>query len=110
MSFMSTANGIAPERQSDIVYSAIAGNSIVSAGLGEGVALLDLRTNQYFSLDDVGALVWQSLQQPQTEADLVRSVTDIYEIDAATCASDIDVLLNDLVDSGLVDARIGSST
>lgn len=106
---MSAANSVEPDHN-DIAYVAVPSSTVVAAGLGSGTALLDLRTNQYFSLDEVGTLIWQSLQQPRSRAALVQGVTEAYEIDAESCARDVDLLLGDLVDAALVEVRPGQSS
>jgi hypothetical protein len=83
----------------------VASGNVVTTDLGDGLALLDLRTNQYFSLNDVGAFVWQELQTPKRRDEIVHAVTAQYEISAAECASDIDVLLQEFRDAALVEQR-----
>lgn len=83
-------------------YHALAGDTVMSTSLGDGMALLDLRTNQYFSLVDVGAVVWQSLQTPRTLNEIVEDVLAVYEVDRSDCVQDVDLLLSDLVGADLV--------
>jgi hypothetical protein len=80
-------------------------NFVVSTELGEGLALLDLRSNVYFSLSEVGTLVWDAIQEPTTRADLVRRITDVYDVGADECASDLDALLGELWDAKLIEVR-----
>ena len=83
----------------------VAADNVVTADLGDGLALLDLRTNQYFSLNDVGAFVWQELQTPKRREEIVDAVTERYEVSAADCAPDIDALLEEFRDAALVEQR-----
>lgn len=85
------------------VYRAISGDTVVSTSLGDGTALLDLRSNQYFSLADVGAIIWQSLQAPRTRDEIVDDVLAVYEVDRMDCIQDVDMLLSELMGADLVE-------
>ena len=88
----------------------IASDNVVAAELGEGLALLNLSTNEYFSLNEVGAFVWGILQAPRLRADLVRAVMDAYEVAEATCALDVDLLLEELKHAELAEQRLAPAT
>jgi len=74
----------------------VSGDTVVSTDLGDGVALLDVRSNVYFSLDEVGAVVWKALREPRSKTELIDHVLSIYEVDPDQCATDIEMLLDDL--------------
>jgi hypothetical protein len=80
-------------------------NLVLSTELGDGLALLDLRTNVYFSLSEVGTVIWDALQQPSTRADLVERVLSEYDVTEEQCAGDIDALLDELWNAKLIDVR-----
>ena len=83
-------------------YTAVSSDTVVSTGLGDGTALLDLRTNQYFSLAGVGAVIWQSLQTARTTSEIVDEVLAVYDVDRAECARDVELLISELVGAELV--------
>lgn len=85
-------------------------NYVVSTELGEGLALLDLRSNVYFSLSEVGTVIWQAIQEPATRDDLVTRVTELYDVAPEECAPDIDALLGELLDANLIDLRPATGT
>jgi hypothetical protein len=82
--------------------SFVANGEAVVCELGDGLALLDLGSNIYYSLNGVGAFVWQLLQQPRTAIQLRAAVLERYDVDAARCEADIALLLADLSHSGLI--------
>ncbi len=75
----------------------------VSCAYGEGIAILDLRTNLYFSLDPVGALIWEKLQNPCYPHEIISAVAAEYEIAPEQCADDIAALLSDLESNHLIE-------
>lgn len=81
----------------------VASDKVVAADLGEGLALLNLSTNEYFSLNEVGAFVWSVLQTPKPRGDIVRAVMEAYEVAESACATDIDLLLEELKNAALAE-------
>jgi phosphoribosylformylglycinamidine (FGAM) synthase PurS component len=69
---------------------------------GESV-LLDLTSEQYFGLDDVGTRMWQLL----TEKDSIQTALDIlqgeYDVDSAQLQQDVETLVEELLANGLVE-------
>jgi hypothetical protein len=79
---------------------------VVGCPLGEGSALLNLRTNIYYSLNTVGAFVWDALSAPGGEplafGRLVERVRTAYDAPAAVVEADLARLVAQLEDAGLV--------
>lgn len=53
-------------------------------------------------LNEVSAFIWEKLQAPATRDGLLKEVLDAYEIDGATAAADLDALLADLKQLGVI--------
>lgn len=76
---------------------------IASKVAGE-IVILNHSKGAYYGLDEVGALVWDSLEKgPQTIDSLCETVSGEYDIDNESCKNDIDSLLQDLVSEKLVE-------
>ncbi|TPN16455.1 PqqD family protein [Mesorhizobium sp. B2-3-3] len=73
----------------------------VACEFGDGLALLNLRSNIYYSLNGVGAFIWELIQEPKSIADIRGAVLARYNVDAERCNADIDALLKDLAENGL---------
>jgi hypothetical protein len=84
----------------------VASERAVATDLGEGLALLNLETNEYFSLNEVGAFVWEVLKRPSPRGEIIRAVVEAYEVAPETCAADIDLLLEELRDAALAEQRL----
>jgi hypothetical protein len=75
----------------------------ISSRVAGEVVILNHNKGAYYGLDDVGALVWDSLEKgPQTIDQLCETVIGEYDIDADACREDIDALLKDLISEQLV--------
>lgn len=79
-----------------------AGDDVVSCDFGDGLALLDLRSGQYFSLNAVGAFIWSQLAKPITVGALLRAMLAHYDATEARCASDLEAWLGKMVRSKLI--------
>lgn len=56
----------------------------------------------YYGLNEVGASIWQLLQQPKTVANLCDAILEEYEVEAAQCEADVLVLLQELIEAQLI--------
>ncbi len=74
-----------------------------SADLGGEAALLNLQDGVYYSLDAVGARVWELIEEPRTVRDVRDTLLDEYDVDAARCERDLIALLKELAEHGLID-------
>jgi hypothetical protein len=68
---------------------------------GNGLALLNLQSNVYYSLNGVGAFIWNLIQRPTPIADIRSAVLARYNVDPERCKADVDALLKGLADNGL---------
>ena len=65
--------------------------------------ILDINSGTYFGLNEVSNYIWQLLQTPASQQQLVDRVLAEYEVTEAEAASDIEDLLKDMLDSSLVE-------
>lgn len=67
-----------------------------SSDLGNEAVILNLKSGIYYGLNEVGARIWQLLQQPQTVLSIRDKILDEFEIDPETCQQDVLAILQDL--------------
>ncbi|ACT96235.1 PqqD family protein [Dyadobacter fermentans] len=76
----------------------------ISSKVAGETVILNHNKGAYYGLDEVGVLIWDTLEQgPQTIEALCEVVTNEYEVDPGDCQSDIDALLQELISEGLVE-------
>lgn len=68
---------------------------------GESV-LLNLNTETYFGLDDVGTRMWQALNQSETVRQAHEILTTEYDVDPDTLQKDLLNLITELTEHGLL--------
>ncbi|HSF92134.1 MAG TPA: PqqD family protein [Paracoccaceae bacterium] len=64
--------------------------------------LLDLKSQQYFGLNEIGTRVWTALQQGEELSALVEEIVGSYDAQAEQVRVDIDQLINELQSANLI--------
>ena len=75
----------------------------ISAHFTGSVVILGLRVGSYYSLDEVGAFIWNLVQEPLQVSDIRDAILEEYEVEHARCESDLLALLEDLAANQLID-------
>lgn len=88
----------------------VAARDQVSSDLGGEVAILNLRAGMYYGLDDVGARVWQLLQEPAVVGDIQATIAQEYEVEPTRAREDVLALLKQMADEGLIEVDDGPSS
>ena len=65
--------------------------------------LLNLDSECYHGLDDVGTRMWQALCQSVNIQAAYESLLPEYEVDAATLQKDLEAFIENMVERGLVE-------
>ncbi|RWM27453.1 PqqD family protein [Mesorhizobium sp.] len=79
----------------------VATSDAVACEFGNGLALLHLKSNIYYSLNGVGAYIWELVQEPRSILDIRNAMLARYDVDAERCKADVEGLLKGLIEAGL---------
>ena len=79
----------------------VATGEAVACEFGAGLALLHLKSNVYYSLNSVGAYIWELIQEPKPIAEIRSAVLERYNVEPERCKADVNGLLKGLADAGL---------
>jgi hypothetical protein len=74
----------------------------VCCPLGDGVAILDAQKDNYFSLNEVGSVIWNLIETPVTLRVVAAAVVNLYDISFDLALSDVSALVAALAAEGLV--------
>jgi hypothetical protein len=77
----------------------------VSSDLGGEIAILDLDGGMYYGLDEVGARIWELVQEPRVVEDVQGLILEEYEVKPEIARRDVLALLQELADRNLVVVR-----
>lgn len=74
-----------------------------AAGSDDGIALLDLRSGKYLSLDPVGARIWQQLAEGRSKAEITEHLRSLFDAPAEQIRNDVSAMLRRFTDVGLLE-------
>jgi hypothetical protein len=80
----------------DVLFQEISGDSV----------LLDMASEQYFGLDDVGTRIWHLLTENSETATMMVRLLEYYDVDEAILTRDLALLIEQLKAEGLVSVEI----
>ena len=69
------------------------------------MVLLDMESENYFGLDEVGTAIWQAMQEKDTLQEAFDILMNQYEVDAEVLEKDLSDFVGKLVESGLVEVK-----
>jgi hypothetical protein len=67
--------------------------------------VLDLNGGNYFGLDELGGMIWQHLREGKSAQQIVTALAPLYHVDQETMLRDVLVLIDQLLERGLVRVR-----
>jgi len=70
--------------------------------VGGETVILDLKSEQYFSLDETGSRIWLLLQENTDLQSAYETMLTEYDVDSEVLKTDIQRLLGELLDAGLI--------
>jgi hypothetical protein len=81
----------------------VASKGQISADLAGEAAILNVETGMYFSLNPVGARIWELIQKPATVEQIRDGIVSEYEVSSEQAEKDIAILLSNMAEHGLVE-------
>jgi hypothetical protein len=81
-----------------------------SAEIGDEAVVLQLSGGIYYSVDGVGVQIWRRLVEPCSVLSLRDEIVAGYDVDEATCTTDLLTFLNSLSDANLIEIRDAART
>lgn len=78
------------------------GEVLVSEVDGE-VVMLDRESDVYYGLNEVGAHIWEQLEEPRSVDELEESTAEAFDVSRVRCREDIQEFLTDLLESDLIE-------
>ena len=80
---------------------------VLAAHLEGEAVLLHMDTKDYFRLNDTAAWVWKGLERGLDRAGLLQSLLERYEVEPAEAEAQLDQLLGELTQRGLISVDAG---
>ncbi len=68
----------------------------VGSQIEDNFVMVNIETGKYVSLNASAGAVWQTLEQPRTQAEIEGGLLAHYAVDEATCARSVATLLEQM--------------
>ena len=66
------------------------------------MVLLDMESENYFGLDEVGTSIWQAMQEKETLKEVLELLLEQYEVEEEMLENDLSDFVRKLQESGLI--------
>lgn len=83
----------------------VASRKALASALGGEVILLELDEGAYYSLNPVGAKIWELIQAPIRLETVCGRLIEEYEVTEEECLRDVLRVVSDLLERGLAETR-----
>ena len=87
----------------------IASDCQLSSDISGETVILNLSSGVYFSLNRVGARVWELIQKPRSLREIQDTILKEFDVEPERCERDVIRLLEELDTKGLVELRDGTT-
>ena len=77
----------------------------LATDLGNETVIFNTQYEKYYGLNDVGTRVWALIQEPRTVEEIVKTVTQEYDVEAERFERDLTKLLQDLQSANLIEIQ-----
>ncbi len=78
-------------------------NKILVQNLDEDTVMANIDNGYYYGVNQTSKRIWELIAEPITIADICGRLQQEYDVDAATCESQVLALANELAHEGLVE-------
>ncbi len=73
--------------------------------LADEAIILNMKTNAYCGLNEVGARIWELLEEPKSVKEIQDSLLEEYEVGMDQCRNELITLLQGFLDNELIDVK-----
>ena len=77
-------------------------SEVLTQEVGGETVILDLKSESYFGLDEVGTRIWQLLQEQEDIQTITATMLNEYDVEEEQLEKDIQNLLTQLNKAGIV--------
>ena len=80
-------------------------SGVMAATMDDQAVVMELASGRFFDLDATGVVIWAMLEQPTSLNAIVSTLLAKYEIDEATCASEVTGFLTQMESLSLIETQ-----
>ena len=86
----------------DLSQKVIFAQTVFAQEVDGEMVLLDMESENYFGLDEVGTAIWQAMQEKESLQEVFEVLMEQYEVDEEVLQQDLSDFVAKLLENGLV--------
>ena len=86
----------------DLNKKVIFADTVFAQEVDGEMVLLDMNSENYFGLDEVGTSIWQAMQEKESLKEVFEILLEQYEVEEDVLKNDLITFVEKLEESGLV--------
>lgn len=80
-------------------------DTVFAQEVDDEMVILDMESENYFGLDEVGTSIWQAMQEHGTLQDVFDALLEQYDVEPEVLEKDLSDFVEKLLESGLVEVK-----
>ncbi|HSR74060.1 MAG TPA: PqqD family protein [Sulfurovum sp.] len=89
----------------DLNQKIIFADTVFAQEVDDEMVILDMESENYFGLDEVGTSIWQAMQEKETLQDVFDALLEQYEVEPEILAKDLSDFVEKLLENGLAKVK-----
>ena len=77
-------------------------NEILTSDLDGEKVMMSIKFSEYYGLGKTGSFIWDNIEKPIKISDLIKLITQKFNVEKEQCFDDIFPFLNDLIEKELI--------
>lgn len=80
-------------------------DTVFAQEVDDEMVILDMESENYFGLDEVGTSIWQAMQEHGTLQEVFDALLEQYEVEPEVLEKDLSDFVEKLLESGLIEVK-----
>jgi ornithine carbamoyltransferase len=89
----------------DLNQKIIFADTVFAQEVDDEMVILDMESENYFGLDEVGTAIWQAMQEKETLQEVFDTLLAQYDVEPEVLETDLSNFVQKLLESGLVEVK-----
>jgi hypothetical protein len=83
----------------------VVADGVISSDLNGEVVILNMKDGTYYGLGEVGHRVWELLREPVSVRNIHSVILNEYDVEPEQCEMDLLMLIESLLEQGLIEVN-----
>ena len=93
------------EAELDLSQKIIFADTVFAQEVDGEMVLLDMNSENYFGLDDVGTDIWKAIEEKKVLKEVLKTLLEQYDVEEEVLKNDLVTFVEKLQERGLVEVK-----